>query len=81
LDETRRFVRLLSARSAEVKVSPKGRMTIPSECRDFLAVKVPGTCVVVGSGVAIELWQPETWHDYLKQEIENFSPLFERLTT
>ena len=56
-------------------------MTIPAECRDFLAIKVPGNCVIVGSGRAIEIWQPETWHEYLKQEIGNFAALFEKLTT
>jgi len=81
LGDNQRLMRLLSARTAEVKISPKGRLTIPAECRDFLGIKVPGNCVIVGAGPAIEIWQPDTWQEYLKQEINNFGSLLEKLAT
>ena len=78
--EVQQFARLLSTRSGEVMVSASGRVVIPEEFREFLGVKAPGDCVVVGAGVCIEIWNPECWHEYVKQEIETFGTLFEKLS-
>jgi MraZ protein len=63
-----------------VTVSAAGRLVIPEEFREFLGVKVPGDCVVVGAGLCIEIWNPPSWHEYLKQETGTFGALFEKLS-
>ena len=78
--EVQQFARLLSTRSGDVTVSAAGRLVIPEEFREFLGVKVPGDCVVVGAGLCIEIWNPESWHEYLKQETGTFGALFEKLS-
>lgn len=79
--EVQQFARLLSTRSREVTVAERGRLVIPEEFRNFLRVKVGEDCVVVGAGICVEIWHPETWQDYLKQEIGSFGVLFEKLST
>jgi len=79
--EVQQFSRLLSTRSREVTVAERGRLVIPEAFRDFLRVKVGEDCVVVGAGLCIEIWHPETWQEYLKQEIGSFGELFEKLST
>ena len=59
----------------------RGRLVIPEEFRNFLGVKPGENCVVVGAGICIEIWHPETWQEYLKQEIGAFGTLFEKLST
>lgn len=79
--EVQQFHRLLSTRSREVTLAARSRLVIPEEYRDFLRVKASENCVVVGAGICIEIWHPETWHEYLKQEIVSFGALFEKLST
>lgn len=79
--EVQQFARLLSTRSRDVTLAARGRLVIPEEFRDFLRVKAGGNCVVVGAGICVEIWHPETWQEYLKQEIGSFGPLFEKLST
>jgi MraZ protein len=79
--EVQQFHRLLSTRSREVTLAGRSRLVIPEEVRDFLRVKAGENCVIVGAGICVEIWHPETWQDYLKQEIVSFGTLFEKLST
>ena len=78
--EVQQFARLLSTRSRDVTLSARGRLVIPEEFREFLGVKAGENCVVVGAGICVELWHPEIWREYLKQEIGTFGTLFEKLS-
>jgi MraZ protein len=79
--EVQQFHRLLSTRSREVTLAGRSRLVIPEEFREFLRVKASENCVIVGAGICVEIWHPETWQDYLKQEIVSFGTLFEKLST
>jgi MraZ protein len=79
--EVQQFHRLLSTRSRDVTLARRGRLVIPEEFRSFLGVKPGENCVVVGAGICVEIWHPETWQEYLKQEIGAFGTLFEKLST
>ena len=79
--EVQQFARLLSTRSREVTLAGRSRLVVPEEFREFLRVKPGEDCVVVGAGICVELWHPETWQEYLKQEIGLFGALFEKLSS
>jgi MraZ protein len=79
--EVQQFGRLLSARYRDVNLSDRGRLVIPEGFREFLGVKPKGDCVVVGAGVCIELWHPDVWRDYLKEELTGFAPFFDQLSS
>ena len=81
VEEVQQFGRLLSTRSRDVTLSGRGRLLIPEEFREFLRVKASESCVVVGASICVEIWHPETWHEYLKQEIGSFGSLFQKLST
>jgi MraZ protein len=81
VSEVQQFHRLLSTRSREVSLAGRSRLVIPEEFRDFLRVKASENCVVVGAGLCVEIWHPETWQEYLRQEIASFGTLFEKLST
>jgi MraZ protein len=81
VSEVQQFHRLLSTRSREITLAGRSRLVIPEEFRDFLRVKAGENCVVVGAGICVEIWHPETWQEYLKQELVSFGTLFEKLST
>jgi MraZ protein len=81
VSEVQQFHRLLSTRSREVTLAGRSRLVVPEEFRDFLRVKPGENCVIVGAGICVEIWHPETWQEYLKQEIATFGTLFEKLST
>jgi MraZ protein len=80
VSEVQQFHRLLSTRSREVTLAGRSRLVIPEEFRDFMRVKAGENCVIVGAGICMEIWHPETWQEYLKQEIVTFGALFEKLS-
>jgi MraZ protein len=79
--EVQQFGRLLSARYRDVNLSDSGRLVIPEGFREFLGVQPKGDCVVVGAGVCVELWHPDAWREYLKEELTGFAPLFDQLSS
>jgi MraZ protein len=81
LADVQQFARLLSTRFRDVRLAGRGRLVVPEGFREFLGVKPGDDCVVVGAGLCVEIWHPEEWRDYLKQEIASFGPLFEQLSS
>ncbi|MBA4018214.1 MAG: division/cell wall cluster transcriptional repressor MraZ [Pirellula sp.] len=72
--------RLLSTRHADVQLGDRGRLLIPDGFRPFLQAEAGGEVVLVGAGICIEIWKPESWLDYLNRRIPRFKKLFDRLS-
>lgn len=71
--------RLLSTRHRSVQLGGHGRLLIPEGFREFLGVEPGGTVMVVGAAVCIEIWRPDAWLDYLREQMPDFRRVFEDL--
>jgi MraZ protein len=80
LSEVQKFGRLLSTRFRDVNLAGRGRLVIPEGFREFLGARANEDCVVLGAGICVEIWHPQAWREYLKQEITTFGTLFEQLS-
>lgn len=74
-----RFSRLLSTRSRPVKLGQRGRLLIPEGFREFLAVEANSEVIIVGAGLCIEIWKPQVWYDYVRDDIGEFHSLFKEM--
>jgi MraZ protein len=79
LSKLQHFSRLLSTRSRAVKLGQRGRLLVPEGFREFLAVEPNSEVIVVGAGVCLEIWNPQVWHAYVRQDIGQFHALFKEL--
>jgi len=79
LDEVQRLGRLLSTRHAEVSLGGRGRLLPPEGHRQFLGVEPGGEVMLIGSAVAVEIWNPQVWVAYVGEEMPNFRELLDRL--
>lgn len=77
--QLQQFARLLSARRLKVNIESNGRFRIPLASRDFAGIKPEHTCIIVGAGSCIEIWNEEIWSQFIEQEITWFSHTFEKL--
>ena len=80
IDDIQRLGRLLSTRHREVQLAGRGRLGIPEGFREFLGVEPGGDVLLVGAGVCIELWRPESWLAYLEQKMPEFGSLLDELS-
>ncbi|QDU61401.1 MraZ-like protein [Planctomycetes bacterium Pan216] len=77
--KVQRFTRLLSTRSRPVKLGQRGRLLVPEGFREFLAVEPNNEVIIVGAGFCLEIWNPEIWVQYLRDDIGQFNDLFKEL--
>lgn len=77
--KVQRFTRLLSTRSRTVKLGQRGRLLVPEGFREFLSAEPNSEVLVVGAGLCVEIWNPRTWNEYLRQDIGEFNTLFKEL--
>ena len=73
--------RLLSTRHRNVHLAGRSRLTIPAGFREFLGIEPGGDALIVGAAVCIEIWKPDTWLEYLNDQIPQFSRLVEELAS
>ncbi|MCH2200709.1 MAG: division/cell wall cluster transcriptional repressor MraZ [Fuerstiella sp.] len=78
--DVQRLGRLLSTRHQEVCLSRRSRLLIPEGFRQFLGVNAGEDVVIVGAVICIEVWNPVTWMDVLRDEMPGFGDLFKNLT-
>ena len=79
--EVQRLGRLLSTRSRTVKLANRSRLLVPEGYREFLDVPANQEVMVVGAAICVEIWNPQCWLDVLKQDMPEFGPLFQNLST
>lgn len=80
LEEVQRLGRLLSTRHRTVQLAGRGRLVVPEGFREFLGVEPGGTVIVIGAALCVELWQPETWSQYIGEQMPAFRQLLEQLS-
>lgn len=80
IEEVQRLGRLLSTRHRTVQIAGKGRLLVPEGFREFLGVEAGGDVLLVGAAVCVEIWRPDAWLDYLKEDIPHFRKLFDNLS-
>jgi MraZ protein len=78
--EVQRLGRLLSTRSAVVKLANRSRLLIPEGFREFLDVEKGGEVMVVGAVICVEIWNPRAWLEQLRQDMPEFGGLFKELS-
>lgn len=79
-DDVQRLGRLLSTRSAVVKLANRSRLLIPEGFREFLDVDKGQDVMIVGAAICVEVWNPHAWLEQLRQDMPGFNPLFKDLT-
>jgi MraZ protein len=79
LVKLQRLSRLLSTRSRPVKLGQRGRLLVPEGFREFLAVTANSEVIIVGAGLCLEIWNPQIWHSYLREDVGEFHTLFEEM--
>jgi MraZ protein len=79
LDDVQRLGRLLSTRHTDVQLAGRGRLLVPEGFREFLGAEPGGNVIVVGAAVCVEIWEPDTWRQYVGEQMPAFGELVERL--
>lgn len=81
LSKLQRFTRLLSTRSRTIKLGARGRLLVPEGFREFLGVEPNSETIIVGAGVCLEIWKPDVWQAYLREDISQFDNLYKELVS
>ena len=72
-DQTRRYTRVLFASAYDEVPDKQGRITIPSQLREYAGLT--RECVVVGADTRIEIWDAAAWESYLADTEQSFVEL------
>jgi len=79
MEDVQLLGRLLSTRHKTVQITGRARLLIPEGFREFLAVEAGGDVVVVGAALCVEIWNPNDWISYLREQMPDFVSLLNRL--
>ncbi|MEQ8787311.1 MAG: division/cell wall cluster transcriptional repressor MraZ [Pirellulaceae bacterium] len=80
IEDVQRLGRLLSTRHRTVQIAGKGRVLVPEGFREFLGVEPGGDVLLIGAAICVEIWRPDAWLEYLKEDIPQFRKLFDNLS-
>lgn len=75
--DARAFLRLVTSRVSECEFDKMGRINIPAVLRNHSHIEK--TCVVVGVGDHMEIWDETAWDQYYAAQDESFDGLSELL--
>lgn len=78
--DVQRLGRLLSTRSRTIKLANRSRLVIPEGFREFLDVPPNSEVMLVGAAICVEIWNPQAWLEFLRQEMPGFGPLLKELS-
>lgn len=76
--EARNFARYFLSGAVEVEPDKQGRITVPSNLREYAGLEKD--VYVLGVGTRIEIWDKATWESTRMEIEENFSDLAESVT-
>lgn len=71
--ETRDYQRMLASAASEEQPDRQGRITVPLRLRQYAGLDKD--CVVVGAIDRVEVWNPEAWAPYSREQEEAFAVL------
>ena len=75
--EARTFVRLFTAKAAQLEFDKLGRINLPKTLIDIGHLEKE--CYVVGVHNHVEIWDAKAWEDFYSDEEENFETIAESL--
>lgn len=78
-EDVQRLGRLLSTRYRTVKLANRSRLLIPEGFREFLDVGTGQEVMLIGAVICVEIWNPQSWMETLRQEMPEFGTLFKEL--
>ncbi|WP_191013976.1 division/cell wall cluster transcriptional repressor MraZ [Treponema zioleckii] len=70
--QNRLVLRRLIAPAQEVEFDKSGRISIPQSLRDYAGLSGSCECVILGINKYMELWNSETYANYLKETEDSF---------
>jgi len=81
LSEVQLLGRLLSTGYRTVQFGGRGRLLLPEGFREFLSVEPGGDVVLVGAAICVEIWQPDSWRNYVERRMPKFRRLLDELSS
>ena len=70
-EEARKYLRLFLSGANDDQPDKQGRVLLPQLLRDYAGLK--RELVIIGVGSRAEIWDAESWQQYLASNEENFS--------
>ena len=70
-EEARRYLRVFLSGATDESPDKQGRVLLPQLLRDYASLTKE--LVVIGVGSRAEIWDPQAWQSYLKNNEENFA--------
>lgn len=70
-EEARRYLRVFLSGATDESPDKQGRVLLPQLLRDYASLTKE--LVIIGVGSRAEIWDPQAWHSYLKDNEENFA--------
>jgi len=71
----RDYSRVLFAGASDEIPDKQGRITLPPQLREYAALTKE--LVVIGNNTRVEIWDAQTWADYLADQEQAFSDISE----
>lgn len=75
----RAFSRVFFSSAFDQAPDRQGRVTLPPSLRDYARLGAEGHTVVVGNDTTLEVWDAQTWEDYLAAQEPQFAELSEEV--
>ncbi|AHV98388.1 division/cell wall cluster transcriptional repressor MraZ [Paenibacillus sp. 7124] len=75
--DARAFSRFFFSGATECQWDKQGRVTLPSNLREY--AKLDKECVILGVSNRVEIWNKELWEQYFGQSEESFNEIAEKL--
>lgn len=75
--DARAFTRFFFSGASDCELDKQGRVTISSVLRDYAAIEKE--CVIIGVSNRIEVWNKETWEQYVSESEQSFAEISESL--
>jgi len=75
--QTRNFIRSVLMYAEEVTLDAQGRVGVPKRLLQFAGIA--GDALIIGALDHIEIWNPESFHDFQAEKMEDYETLAEKV--
>lgn len=75
----RAYSRVFFSSAFDQEPDRQGRITVPPALREYAGLNDSAGCVVVGNHSTLEIWNPQTWEQYLGRQDAEFADLSEEV--
>ncbi|OGW85880.1 MAG: cell division/cell wall cluster transcriptional repressor MraZ [Omnitrophica bacterium RIFCSPHIGHO2_02_FULL_46_11] len=77
IEDSRKFNRILFSGASEVLCDKQGRILVPEYLKSYAEIKQD--VVIIGVSNRIEIWAKEKWQGFVKNNLDSYESLAERL--